>query len=136
MGTVKISVLELYKRIFSTKPFHRAANLTTAFVIAWIIASFFVSPFFVSCDLQFWVIPTEGLLQTQVFSAWPVSNWWVLGKYNINYGAFITAFAAMDIALDTVILCLPMPVIKNLHMSTRRKFTLLGIFWLGFFVSI
>ena len=87
------------------------------------------------CDLRSWGTTTEGLLQTQVFSAWPVSNWWILGKYNINYGAFITAFAAMDIALDTVILCLPIPVIKNLHMTTRRKFTLVGVFWLGFFVS-
>ena len=70
--------------------------------------------------------------QTQVFSAWPISNLWNLRNgYLFNYGAFITAFAAMDIALDIIILCLPIPVIRGLNMSTRRKFTLVGIFWLG-----
>lgn len=49
----------------------------------------------------------------------------------MNYGAFLTAFTAMDIVLDLIILCLPLPVIRSLQMDFRRKMSLLGIFWLG-----
>ena len=38
----------------------------------------------------------------------------------------------MDILLDIVILVSPIPVIKSLQMSSRRKYTLVGIFGLGF----
>ena len=70
--------------------------------------------------------------KTQVFSAWPISNWWTKqAGYDLNYGAFLTAFAAMDILFDILILALPLPVIKSLHMSRKRKFTVIGIFWLG-----
>jgi len=37
----------------------------------------------------------------------------------------------MDILFDILILALPLPVIKSLHMSRKRKFTVIGIFWLG-----
>ena len=49
----------------------------------------------------------------------------------MNYGASITAFAAIGLGLDLVILCLPLPVIRGLQMSFRRKIELLAIFWLG-----
>ena len=41
------------------------------------------------------------------------------------------ASAATYIALDLGILCLPLPVIKNLHMRPRKKFLLSCLFLLG-----
>ena len=38
---------------------------------------------------------------------------------------------AVDIFIDILTLCLPIPVIKNLHMSTKKKWNLVGIFMLG-----
>jgi hypothetical protein len=71
--------------------------------------------------------------QTQIFSAWPISNWWTLGKnYTINYGAFLTSFAAIDLFLDIVILCMPFPVIYSLHVDVRKKLLIIGVFWMGF----
>ncbi|KAI2607959.1 hypothetical protein GGR54DRAFT_389835 [Hypoxylon sp. NC1633] len=114
-GFVKLAVLQFYKRIFAVASFVRVANITIVFVILFMIAATF----------------------TQIFSAWPIYNWWTLGEtYTINYGAFLTSFAAIDLALDIVILCLPIPIIHILHMNRRRKFLLLGVFWMGFFCVV
>jgi len=112
IGLVKLSVVCFYKRIFITPRFHLIANIVMVFDILWLVAAFL----------------------TQLFSAWPISQWWTFGGHrDMNYGAFITAFAAMDIFLDIVTLCLPIPAIRKLQMSRTRKFQLMGIFWLGLF---
>lgn len=114
-GFVKLAVLQFYKRIFSVPTFVLCANITIVVVLIFMVAATF----------------------TQIFSAWPISNWWTLGKtYTINYGAFLTSFAAVDLVLDIVILCLPFPVIRNLHINRSKKFLLLGVFSLGFFCIV
>ena len=40
--------------------------------------------------------------------------------------------AGIDIGLDIFTLLLPVPVIRSLQMSKRRKVSLLGVFSLGF----
>ncbi|KAI1746572.1 hypothetical protein F4782DRAFT_545041 [Xylaria castorea] len=105
-GFVKLAVLHFYKRIFTVPNFVLCANITIVAVIIFMVAATFI----------------------QIFSAWPISNWWTLGKtYTINYGAFLTSFAAIDLVLDIVILCLPFPVIRNLQVNRSRKFLLLAI---------
>ena len=39
--------------------------------------------------------------------------------------------AVLDIVLDLAILSLPLPVIRNLQISTRRKVSVAAIFLLG-----
>jgi hypothetical protein len=41
------------------------------------------------------------------------------------------AWSALDLTLDVVILCMPVFVIKTLHLETKRKLSLIGIFALG-----
>ncbi|KAF2705433.1 hypothetical protein K504DRAFT_460186 [Pleomassaria siparia CBS 279.74] len=114
-GFVKLSVLQFYKRIFTTLAFRLWANAMFAFVCLFMLSATI----------------------TQIFSAWPISNWWTLGKnYTINYGAFITSFAAIDLLLDVIILSMPLPVIRNLHVTTRKKILIMGIFWMGFFCVV
>ncbi|KAI1163885.1 hypothetical protein F5B18DRAFT_651209 [Nemania serpens] len=114
-GFVKLAVLQFYKRIFTTPSFILCANITLVVVLLFMLAATF----------------------TQIFSAWPISNWWTLGKtYTLNYGAFLTSFAAIDLVLDIVILCLPFPVIRNLQVDRNKKFLLLGVFSLGFFCIV
>ena len=38
---------------------------------------------------------------------------------------------ATDVALDLFILCMPLPVIHRLRMSTKKKWLIGGTFWLG-----
>lgn len=39
--------------------------------------------------------------------------------------------AVLDLVLDVLTLLLPLLVIKNLHLSTKKKISVLAIFWLG-----
>ena len=39
--------------------------------------------------------------------------------------------AVLDFVFDILILLLPLPVIFKLHMDQKRKYALIGIFWLG-----
>lgn len=51
--------------------------------------------------------------------------------FNYDWAVFVEVLAALDIAADVLILCLPIPMIRKLHIETKRKFQLTGIFWLG-----
>jgi hypothetical protein len=76
-------------------------------------------------------------MQCQVFEQFPVSDNWTTDlsgahtNFILNYSAFLMAWSALDLALDVIILCMPVFVIKTLHLETRRKFSLIGIFALG-----
>ncbi|KAH8597081.1 hypothetical protein B0O99DRAFT_85469 [Bisporella sp. PMI_857] len=113
LATIKISVLFFYKRIFTTDKFLITANIMIAIVAMWGIAS-------VLC---------------QIFEQWPVRLNWRLdvkaSNFILNYPNFNMAHASLDLFLDVVVLSLPMLMIKELHLSTQKKFALAGIFALG-----
>jgi len=114
-GLAKISVLEFYKRIFITNKFRLSANITITFVVLWMVTAELV----------------------QIFSAWPIDQFWTFGgHFDLNFGAQALAFACLDITLDIITLCLPLPVIRSLHMDRKHKFILIGIFWLGIFCVV
>ena len=39
--------------------------------------------------------------------------------------------AALDVALDVLVLTLPLPVIRGLKISLKKKLSVMAIFWLG-----
>ena len=39
--------------------------------------------------------------------------------------------ASLDLVFDIVVLLLPLPVVYKLHMSRKKKYYLVGVFWLG-----
>jgi hypothetical protein len=43
----------------------------------------------------------------------------------------IIIFAVLDVALDVCVLCLPLPIIRSLHLGRRRRFCVAAIFLLG-----
>ena len=60
-------------------------------------------------------------------------HWNPEGNYTvINSGTFLLSHASIDLILDIMILCLPLPMITKLQMPFRRKVVLVAIFWLGF----
>jgi len=119
-GFIKVSILLFYKRIFVTPKFKMAANIMLGFVAAWFIAATF----------------------GHIFARTPVHLFWTASpqKWNsepgIDYGAYLSSMAAIDIVLDLVTLCLPIPVIRNLHVRTIRKVQLVFIFALGLFCVV
>ncbi|MCJ1232403.1 hypothetical protein MMC14_000355 [Varicellaria rhodocarpa] len=115
IGLVKISIILFYKQIFVTPKFKLAADILIGIIIAWIIAFFF----------------------TTLFQTWPIStNWTGMGRNILNEGAMYTAQAVLDIALDIAVLAMPLPMIRKLQLSTKRKWNLVGIFWLGAFCVV
>ncbi|KAJ5660967.1 uncharacterized protein N7484_000339 [Penicillium longicatenatum] len=66
----------------------------------------------------------------------PISQIWdpkSVTPLRYDVGKFSIAFAAMSLFFDLLVLCIPIPLIHHLQMSTRKKLKVLGIFWLGIF---
>ena len=131
IALIKISTLLLYKRIFVTPNFYLACHTMMGLTLAWFLASVFV------CMLARFLIDlaeTGMIFQGQIFRSDPVSKGWTEpGRYDrINYTVFLLALAAINTVLDFALVCLPLPVIRTLSMSFKRKLSVSGIFLLGF----
>ncbi|KAJ4298035.1 hypothetical protein N0V90_005934 [Kalmusia sp. IMI 367209] len=70
---------------------------------------------------------------TPIESAWKNAT---EAKHRYDFNAWYTSYSALSIFFDIVILCLPIPLVKNLHVNRRRKLSIIGIFWLGGFVCV
>ncbi|KAH6666984.1 hypothetical protein B0J14DRAFT_705032 [Halenospora varia] len=115
VSLIKISIVCFYKRIFQARTFIRILNGVLVTIVLWTVAFFFAT----------------------LFQAWPISHAWTgAGKNLIDYPAMYLALGATDLALDIIILCLPMPMIRSLKMKSRRKFVVAAILSLGFLCII
>lgn len=77
-------------------------------------------------------VPTDDNEKSHVFSAWPIEGYWrVSGRYSFNYGVALLVFTSMDLILDLIILTLPLPLIKRLKITSKQKWMLVGLLWLG-----
>jgi len=112
VGTAKISIVLFYQRIFFiTTNFIRATNVMLVIIGLWLTAFFL----------------------TTLFQSWPISqNWTGVGRNLMNYPDMYLALGATDLAIDVVILCMPMPVIKSLKLEAKKKITVACILGLGF----
>ena len=110
-ATAKISLLCLYRRIFTTKTFRRNSLLLGLLAVGY------------------WVASTLG----SIFQCSPVQAAYVgsLSGRCINYAAFFFGFEIVNCLLDILLLCLPLQVIQTLQMSTSKKVQLSFIFVLG-----
>ncbi|GAM42648.1 hypothetical protein TCE0_044f16819 [Talaromyces pinophilus] len=114
VGIVKLSLLLYYRRIFVlslVSPGFRGMNdILIGVVCLWILA-FFITTF---------------------FQARPISwNWTEVGSVS-NLHDFFISEAITNIALDLIVLCMPMLVVYRMRMSLRKKMLVVGIFGLGF----
>lgn len=104
-----MSVLLFYQTVFNTLGFRRAVNATQLFLLAWLIAFFFVT----------------------LFQDHPIARNWGAPGHAINWRIFYIVEIATDVALDIFILCLPLPVIHRLHVTNKKRWLINGVFWLG-----
>ncbi|KAI1645953.1 uncharacterized protein F4817DRAFT_342065 [Daldinia loculata] len=116
VGLTKISVLLMYKRIFTTSRFRTMTWILVGLIIAWTIAFTFAF----------------------VFSCTPVASQWNLELEStcVNQEALFTTALAIDVATDFTILFLPIYKIWLLQMPFARKALIICIFLLGGLVSI
>lgn len=111
MTCIKISILLFYRRIFITKHFRQWTNFVGALVLLWFITHGFIFAF--QCS--------------------PVRKAWESGipGHCIHQFGYLIAFHSINVALDIVILALPMSAIWRLQMSMAKKISVAGIFFLG-----
>ena len=110
-AAAKISILCLYRRIFTTQSFRRNSLLTGAVVVAYWFSG--------TIGVIFYCSPVKAAYDPRV----PARC--------IDFAAFFLAYEIVNCILDIVMLCLPIQVIRDLHMPTARKVQLSFIFFLG-----
>lgn len=112
-GLTKLTVLLLYKRIFTGDIFRKAVYVGYAVVFVWTVGFFFAN-----------------LLQ-----CWPISvNWVGYGaddEHCIDTTTMIVGAAWADVFTDVAILAMPLPCIWGLQMKARHKIGVSAIFLLG-----
>ena len=108
---IKISILQLYRSIFPGRGFTITNSVVGAGVIAWGIAVILVSIF--QCN------PVRG--------AWDLT----VPATCITLPKFYLGNAVPNIAMDVIILALPIPNVWTLQMSIRQKYVVSGLFLLG-----
>ncbi|KAJ5667373.1 hypothetical protein N7507_003237 [Penicillium longicatenatum] len=114
LTVIKVSILLLYRRIFVTPWFQITVWVYIGVLLAWGVA----------------IIIVRLLCTNPISQIWDPKSVTPL-RYDV--GKFSIAFAAMSLFFDLLVLCIPIPLIHHLQMSTRKKLKVIGIFWLGIF---
>ncbi|KAB8216240.1 hypothetical protein BDV33DRAFT_157672 [Aspergillus novoparasiticus] len=114
--SIKISILLLYRRIFTVRNFRIASLITGGLVMSWCLAVFITV-----------------LLQCR-----PIALNWnkTLEGTCIDPKQFFFGNAISNLLIDVVILALPIPMVLQLQLRLSQKLTILGIFLLGGFVCV
>ena len=110
---VKLSILMLYRRIFTTSDFRQKILVVGSVCIVWCLLSIFIyvfgcRPFSAAFDIE------------------------LLFTYHcINLQTFIWAITACNVGLDVVVLSLPIHQVWKLQLSVRKKISVSAVFLLG-----
>lgn len=111
--TVKISLLLLYRHLFTSPRLHLLIKFTMWFMIAWGIS----------------------FVGVAIFSCNPINAFWdfeaMVGAYCINDQAWYIAMAVPTILTDILILCMPIRQVWKLQLPRNSKIALTFIFALG-----
>jgi hypothetical protein len=113
-GATKFGILLMYNRIF---------NISNAFRIQLHIMCFLV--------LGWWLGCTIANLANCIPLKWSWENSLADPRYCFDYNLFWMASGACEIALDVLILGMPVGVVIRMRMVWRRKVEVVGIFALG-----
>ncbi|KAI0972146.1 hypothetical protein F4678DRAFT_472144 [Xylaria arbuscula] len=112
IGSIKLSILSFYGTIFTVKQFRPYLWTMALIVIAWCIASVVVS----------------------IAQCLPFQFGWdktISGGVCINYGLLVLSAGIINVITDFIILCLPIPLILRLHISSQKKYLLIFTFASG-----
>ena len=114
-GTIKFSLLLMYKRLFDGKTFKIVTIVSLCFVAVW-TTTFFFGSVFVCCRNPAW-------------------QWTSVQTITAHCGSIkyvYLSYATTDVITDILVMLIPLPLIWQLHMRSNAKLALLGVFALGF----
>ena len=110
---VKLSILLLYHRIFDTLKFKRMNLIVGIACIGWLIAALLCLAF--QCHTNAERYDADTLFSDQC----------------IDLKAYWVAVTGSNMALDLIILCMPLYMVWRLRLANHQKIALSGIFALG-----
>ncbi|CAL8583153.1 hypothetical protein XPA_008787 [Xanthoria parietina] len=112
----RFSLLVFYHRIFPVKRFTVVAIITGCILIAW------------------WI----GFIFAIVFSCRPTESFWnkALIDHCVNEHTLSWGVTGSEMAVNVIMLVLPIPWLWHLRLACTKKLALIGLFMLGCFVCI
>jgi hypothetical protein len=113
-GTLKISIVLMYRRIFQQRWFQRLSTAVCVFLALWALA--FLTTSSLQCRVRNWEL-------------WYVP--WTLQNHCISAELSWVGFSISDVATDIFVLSLPLPIVWRLHMSQAKKLTTSVVMLLG-----
>ncbi|KAK3670654.1 hypothetical protein LTR78_009489 [Recurvomyces mirabilis] len=119
----KISILLMYKRVFGTSE-------SRAYGVRFQILIWSTITLVAAC---FTALETAG-----IFACRPIQRSWdhSLPGTCLDTQARFYAYTGLNFFTDIIILALPLPLIKNLNIPNRQKWSLISVFLLGSFVCV
>jgi hypothetical protein len=116
LGLTKISILVFYLRIFPHRIFRYAAFATIGMIMVSMMLIFFLT----------------------LFSCHPVSYFWDKDQHGrcLDVNALAYANSSMSIVQDLIITILPLPILANLNIGTKKKIGVSFMFAVGSFGCI
>jgi len=109
---IKLSILHFYLTVFKLKAFKIVTYVVIGLCISFWFGAFFATAFFCTPPQKEWYPNTPGHC----------------GDSDKLYAAC----ASTDLAIDVIVIMLPMPVLWSLQLRTARKIALTFVFGLGF----
>ena len=103
----------MYRRIFAVDPSFRLQSL---------LLGLFVSAFWLSATIST-LLNCRPLKYSWIGLSWQ--------EYCFNYNIFWMATGAIEVAIDTAILALPVRMVLGLQLSPKSKVSVIFIFLLG-----
>lgn len=110
---IKVSILLLYRRIFSVDDTFRLISLLVLAVVG-----------------AFWL----GTTLATLLNCRPLEYSWIglsWEQYCFDFNMFWMTTGAVEVLIDSVILALPVHMVLRLHLSRSRKASIVFVFLLG-----
>ncbi|KAI1356107.1 hypothetical protein F5Y01DRAFT_268545 [Xylaria sp. FL0043] len=118
-STTKLSILFLYNRLFSVNTSFRLQVVVLIIVVT-----------------GFWI----GTVVADLLNCIPLEWTWLNSlddpRYCFNYNYFWLATGIVEAVIDIAILSLPIPVVSRLRLKGSKRYGIIGVFLVGFFVVI
>ncbi|KAI1419669.1 hypothetical protein F5Y12DRAFT_776773 [Xylaria sp. FL1777] len=118
-STTKLSILFLYNRLFSVNKVFRRQVIALIIIVT-----------------GFWISTVIADLLNCIPLEWTWLNSLDDPRYCFNYNYFWLASGIVEAVIDVVILSLPVPVVSTLRLKGSKKYGIIGVFLVGFFVVI
>jgi hypothetical protein len=115
-ATVKLSIILLYVRVFSTAQTIFRHCIYAAFFVTMALGTTFIIVMLTGCQpLEYFWTSFDGVSEGTC----------------IAFGSFFAAFSVFNVSLDVFLLVLPIPMVLKLHMSARKKLIVCALMMLG-----